>query len=631
MARRHSRFRRGSVTVDEMCDPIDAINDAAKLCRSISLTFLLLLAISAAMAVSADDQVLLLGTTITIPPFGLKVPVFGFFTVAPWAIVILHIHLTLKLHELKYRVKEAGTHMASNRTRLFIYEPILWEVQEPGPIKVLNTIWLLGSLILGPLLVLLYLQIEFLDFQSEAATWTQRVAIWADVFVVFALLKAMRWWSGFQFLVTSLAVLVVVTSLVFSVRGGKIDWQDATPAPPPSLPFAVADERNGNGQPETVNEWITKFWINSRTLDLSGKALIPNTVSPEVLASLIRDENGFASKWAEASLGLDLRGRNLRDSNFNDTNMIAARISGEEQGFRTDLSGARFRNARIRYSNLSGANLSNADLTNATVSGAEFRHATLRHAVLNGANLAGADLDSVDASGSFFWFSTLIGTNLQLTDLMAADFSGAHLSGANLTAANLTFAEMSSAVLVGTNLRVGVLAGTNFSDSDLSLANLTAAKFSILEQNVEDTADALREVHPELATEPRETIIEGVKSAERLVLGSFSSARTSQGVFHNKAEDIEGLETFLPRNSYPVALASALRVTLCGSVEALTMHWRNISTPTPIQCAVGVSTGVDDQRYAIALAKEVTNNICPAFEALTNAQKLEFEALANSS
>jgi uncharacterized protein YjbI with pentapeptide repeats len=193
-------------------------------------------------------------------------------------------------------------------------------------------------------------------------------------------------------------------------------------------------------------------------------------ISPEVLAKLIEDEV-FAAKWSEESLGLDLRGRILRGAVFNDANLIAVRLSARD--YSTDLSRASFKRANLRFAMLSHSTLARTNFTDATLSGADLREAMLAGAIFEDAVLPGANFSRANSRSA-----TLPVVDFRSAKLTGANFDEAKLPGAKFAAARLSGARFVGAKLPGARFRLAALAGAGFASAVLPGANFDHARLS---------------------------------------------------------------------------------------------------------------------------------------------------------
>lgn len=168
----------------------------------------------------------------------------------------------------------------------------------------------------------------------------------------------------------------------------------------------------------------------------------------------------------EAGYALDLRGADLRRSDFRDSHLPRsdlrlARLSGA-QLINADLSGARLQRADL--SSPLGAtsmdtkdptDLKNIDLTDIT----RLDGAVLSDIEAFGANFSSAILDGVDLSGESLLLVNLSGSRLMNVDLSNTNLWRADLSGAELHGAKLFGADLQHAILSATDLSGSYLSG----------------------------------------------------------------------------------------------------------------------------------------------------------------------------
>lgn len=198
--------------------------------------------------------------------------------------------------------------------------------------------------------------------------------------------------------------------------------------------------------------------------------------NPEIKPDL-RGVHLIVAPFSGANLsGVNLSDTDLREANFNATQLINANLSG------ANLWGASLRDADLREANLSGANLNRAILGRADLRYTNLKEANLSGANLSRANLHKADLSDADLKEAYLREADLIKANLRQADLRQADLFRAYLReanlcGANLQDANLSETDLNEKDLSGVNLSGACLAkvqalGTNFEKAKLTGACL---------------------------------------------------------------------------------------------------------------------------------------------------------------
>ena len=143
--------------------------------------------------------------------------------------------------------------------------------------------------------------------------------------------------------------------------------------------------------------------IFHRNLRLTDKLLIANELKPEDEAALTDADEKLREAVLKKTIGLILRGRNLRYADFTGSRMPKVDFNVMEgNGIPTDLRNAKFRHAKLFKSSMIGAQLQGADLTRAQLQGADLTRAQLQGADLTRAQLQGAGLGLAELTLSTF-------------------------------------------------------------------------------------------------------------------------------------------------------------------------------------------------------------------------------------
>jgi hypothetical protein len=218
---REWRLSRARARVEKPADPdpdeklakqahdLDAlrktVEDAAAVSAGFWLSYLFVLFYIGIAAGAVTHKDLLLENPVKLPFLNVELPLVAFFFLAPILFIISHAYTLV--HFVMLGAK-AGVYDAELRARL----PDAPETREglrrqlpsnifvqflagPGDIRkgglglILKTIaWI--SLVIGPVLLLLLIQAQFLPYHLEWVTWVQRVAILIDVILLWALWPA---------------------------------------------------------------------------------------------------------------------------------------------------------------------------------------------------------------------------------------------------------------------------------------------------------------------------------------------------------------------------------------------------------------------------------------------------------
>lgn len=475
---------------------LGAVTDAA---RTVSTRFVTFLSVGVYVAVtiaSTTDEMLVKGSLVKLPLLNTEIPIsgwFGFYTVAPWLIVILHLDLLLQLSMLGIKLTRFNDESAplseEQRRRLRDRMPNYYYVQflageAPSRfLHLLSGLVICGSMILLPLLLLCSIQLRFLALHDAAVTWSHRLAVIADVLVVLAFLWRPLTARDAQrpqrddstrgrlrrLLSLQILVLVVCTGvLVFSVVAN------------------IPDEKGAQGP-----------WFDMRNLNLRERVLTKDALSPQAINALSDgDVERREQELAKVSRLSFLQGRDLRFANFFNAvlprldlrsrreggELIATRLQGADLRFAqmqqvllddADLQGALMRGAQLQGGSLPRAGLQGVDLTQAQLQEANLVGAQLNGAVLREALMQGADLSTAVLHGTNLTAAHLQGANLRKAQLQGADLTGAALQGADLSEAQLEGATLRAADLKGALLQGATIGNADLTDADLALTGMS--------------------------------------------------------------------------------------------------------------------------------------------------------------
>lgn len=484
---------------------LEAVNRSSDTAHVGWLIFLGVLAYLTVAVAGVTHQDLLLETPVELPLLNVPIQLKQFFAFAPVLIVLMHVGLLSQLtllsreaHEFDASIRllelpDRRTHpLRLELNNFFLVQSIAGSHRARVLSGVLHALsWL--TVVLLPVVLLLYMQAVFLPYHHAAITWTHRLALVADLTALAALGAFL--YSGATTLpnaaVSAAAarpVSFVATLVLFAVAAAGSFLIATVPG---EMLDRVAQQifkksEGSNEQAGAAGGYRLPFLSASADGSLMGLFRRSLVVQDR---DLVRDKEQTAG---EASLSL--RGRDLRYARLDRTDLHLADLTGadltgasltgtdlsgavlgcdgippvagagEGEGractrlTAADLSGARLSGARLEY-----AQLGEAKLVGAHLEGARLAHAVLRGAEATAAHLQKADLTSVAAEGA-----RLVGANLQ-----GADLTGAALQGADLSAAALQTAMLAKAELEGTMLREANLEGATLAEARLAGADLS--------------------------------------------------------------------------------------------------------------------------------------------------------------
>lgn len=460
---------------------LGAVNAAADSVSTRFVTFLTVAAYVAVTIASTTDEMLVRASPVTLPLLNANIPIsgpFGFYTIAPWLIVLLHTDFLLqlstlgdKLSRFQRRIEdlpEAQRTLLHDRIANFYYVSYLTNRAPTRFAQAVSglVIWLTAVVL--PLMLLLWTQVRFLPFHSETATWLHRLAVVIDALLIFTLWPQLspgrrpfgEESSGWRRL---LSRALSVRSLVGFFCGLSVLLC--------LFAATIPGDRPGD------------VWFARKNLDLQEKVLT-NPLPAEVINALRDGTIEQREKELDKVSPLNfLQGRDLRYANLFNAVLpkLDLRSRREENGVTvTELSGA-----DLRWAQMQGVLLDQATLRGANLQGAQLQRSSLWSADLAGANLSSARLQDAKLGGASLVSARVAGAQLQGADLSSANLEGADLSGAQLQGANLRNARLDKA-----NLRGAGLQGADLSDASLTGADLEGAQLqgTLLRGTVVDRA-----------------------------------------------------------------------------------------------------------------------------------------------
>jgi uncharacterized protein YjbI with pentapeptide repeats len=492
-------------SVDE--EAIGAINDAASYCRTLWAAFIGYAATLFILTSGTTHEALLRRTPVKLPLFDVDsgIPLLLFYVIAPLLLVLFHLNLLMKLQDLRVRVHELivplnyvdddNAQFERNRLRrrlmAFDYATLNAGLVTDRRERVLLRVVTDTTVFIVPVLLLLFVQLQFLPYHDWKISWLHRAFVVIDL----TLIAYIQLWlgtkrgpaqstpdaaptasdqrnSGRIFSVTPrsvamgalFAVPVLVCTIVLAFPGEPLDvfWKAASPSP--YSPLAGGDIAEKFGVRRSLYLSDRTLWAQDPPEDvvqaLSEDATIialhgEEDASPQVARTVQRIRNA----------ALSLRGRNLSHANFENSSLIAVDFSPnlnteQMRAFQgladaaerassfadpnngTDISGASFSGADLRGAllpyaratavNFRGANLQSSDLTHGQFQGSDFSTAQIQEANFTGARLQGALFRDAQLQGAVLTRTQLQGANLDHAQLREANFTGAAVTAEQL-------------------------------------------------------------------------------------------------------------------------------------------------------------------------------------------------------
>lgn len=480
---------------------LEAVNSSSDTANTGWLIFLGIMTYFMIAVAGVTHRDLLLETPVSLPILQVQIPITQFFQFAPPILVLFHIGVISQLVLLArktlefdhaIRLLEPGERR-SHPLRLELHNfYFVQAIAGPHRSKVMSGFlhgmaWL--TLVVIPVVLLLYIQIVFLPYHDLAITWSHRAALIVDVAMlaligVFLMRAETSFFQAFwrttfsnplSFIFTG---LVLVVALAFSlvaatVPGEALDRLGQTVFGADRSEQSYRDRRRAGGFAlpfVTVRADGSLFGIFRRNLVVTDTDLVSDKdVTP-------------------GEPTLNLRGRDLRYAVLDRSDLHQA-----------DITGANLDHASLVGSDLRGAWLQCADLNELLLTDDRDRasctsaeHANLSRAVLTGGHMTGIDLDGArleEASleGVEMAYSSLAGANFASARMDKADLTGgvqaqganfliASLQGADLTGAQLQFADFTAAAMQGAVLNHGHLEAAVMRDADMEAVSMQNAK-----------------------------------------------------------------------------------------------------------------------------------------------------------
>lgn len=506
---------------------IASINDAAVYCRTLWATFITYLATLFILVSGTTQDDLLREAPVKMPFFELGVPLRLFFIIAPLLLLLLHLNLLMKFNDLRTRIYDLRKDFSDDeaqrllRPRLLAFDYALLVgrlVADPAE-RWFQRVTTNMTVFVFPILLLLYVEMQFLPFHSAAITWTHRAILLID----FILILIIHIWFGMAPhrsvkllalhalwpLLPSALLAAGVAIFIVAFPGEPVDilWRSDVAGRDPAERYGISRTLNLPGRPYWAKDPPPEIVAAFEQIQANQSNTKPAAADdPDTLAL------GDAQLTADLRYGvpINLNGRDLSYANLSGSALRSAGLAG------TSLKGA-----DLARTSLTGADMSGADLSGADLSGAEMVGVSLKGSSLTAADFSYADLRVADLSGSSATAVSFEGASLDFADLSAikdaaaAMFDNAHMVGTRLDHSRLFAAHFRQSDVFGATFTGSNLTLTDFSDmrdSDMDLDNfLPTGTTSGTEVKKEKIADEQT---------PEAKYIESLKKKLRLLIMS---------------------------------------------------------------------------------------------------------------
>ena len=496
---------------------LEAVNRASDTVNTAWLIFLGVLSYLLITAAGVTHRDLLLNNDIPLPILQVKIDLARFFFFAPIILVLFHTGVVAQLVILARKTLEFDTSIRLLEATERRTHPLRLELDNfffvqgiSGPERSnVMSVFLHGmswlTLVVLPVLILLYIQVVFIPFHDVGITTAHRVALFADILMLatigtFLARSENSFFTAFRrtlaqhpltaLVTTGLMSAVAIFSLFFAtIPGEPLDRMIET--------FTGRSDKAGSAGLRRSSSlgFTMPFFKQTEDGSLFG-LFYRNLVVRDM--DLVVDSSVTAG---EASI--NLRGRDLRFARLDRTDLHQADFTGANlegasfvqadlrnvtmscadtdklllQGDRkgakcTDAAGADFTRARMGEAKLAGVDLTNATLDHTVLEGADMRFLVAPGADFTSANLQRADLSGGSVlNGAVFLTASLQGADLVTAELTLANFVNASLQGTILASARLEGARFYQADLEGADLQNARLFGADFSEARIVLAD----------------------------------------------------------------------------------------------------------------------------------------------------------------
>lgn len=479
---------------------LEAVNNSSDTAHTAWLIFLAIMTYFMIAVAGVTHKDFLLETPVELPVLQVKIQLAQFFQFAPIILVLLHVGVVSQLVLLARKTLELDhairmLEMSDRRThplRLELHNFFFVQaIAGPHRSTVMSTFlhgmsWL--TLVILPVILILYIQVVFLPYHDVAITWTHRIALVADlamlVLIGVFLMRAetsffQAFWRTTIAHPTSFGVTASVLGLVafFSFFVATI---------PGELLDRVAQAAlNGSEESEGgERHYVSGFSLPFSAVRADGSLFGVFRRNLDVTDSdLVVDKDVTAGEPS-----INLRGRDLRYARLDRSDLHQADLTG------ADLSEASLVGTDLRDSWMQCADLNELLLSEdreaakcTTARRANFSRARLENAHMTGVDLGLAKLEEARLDAVELAYALLIGTNFSSAHLdkaymtggvqaQGANFLIASLQGTDLTGAQLQFADFSSAAMQGVLLAHAHMQSAILRDADLEAASASQVK-----------------------------------------------------------------------------------------------------------------------------------------------------------
>lgn len=486
-----------------------SVADAASVTTGLWLSYLFVLVYIGIAAGAVTHKDLFLENPVKLPFVSdVPLPLAAFFILAPIVFIVSHAYTLVHFVMLSAKVgvynKELQKQLGDAAETK---EYLRWQLPRnifvqllAGPAHLRGgwlgflskaIAWI--SLVIGPVFLLLLIQVQFLPFHSQGITWLHRGFILVDVILLWSLWPAVvdsgsegkrprRWRQKWLALSGSAAIGLAFTAATFPGEWldehiGNKQWIPANLVP--DWDWLEAKDEDGKPKATSFHDLLFNGAYDaasqrrrspfSNTLVLPGFAALDAARIDETKLNTVKQTITRKNGHFESAIfrGADLRKVDLQNAHLQGASLYQANLQGA-QFYNANLQGTKLYQAKLQ-----GASLADAQLQDAWLEEAQLQGATANSAKLQGASLKGAMLDAAQLQGARLDGTKLEGAKLYQAKLQGASLADAKLQGAWLEEAQLQGANAQSAHFQGASLKGAMLQGASLDDAELQGAALS--------------------------------------------------------------------------------------------------------------------------------------------------------------
>ncbi|MCB1522212.1 MAG: pentapeptide repeat-containing protein [Hyphomicrobiaceae bacterium] len=483
---------------------LEAVNNSSDTAHRAWLIFLGLMTYLMVAVAGVTNRDLLLETPVSLPILQVSIQLTQFFQFAPVLLMLLHLGvvsqlvlLARKTLEFDHAIRllessERRTHPLRLELHNFFF---VQAVAGPERSNVMGGFlhamsWL--TLVVLPVVLILYIQVVFLPYHSIAITWSHRIALVIDIamLVMIGVFLIRAETSFFKALARTTAAHPLSFLVTAAVLGMVALFSFAAATVPGEALDRMSQRLLGVGaEPSPTETGRGQRYLGGFTLPFFGARADGSLFGIFTRNLVVTDTDLVADRdVTPGEPTLKLRGRDLRFARLDRSDLHQADMTG------ADISNASFVGADLKGVWLQCADLNELLLSDnrktarcASARGADLSRARLEQAILVGIDLSGAKLEEARLEEAELTFALLVGANFSSAHLEKADLTGgvqaqganfliASLQGADLTGAQLQYADFSSAGMQAAGLNYAGLQGAVLRDADLEGATIQQAK-----------------------------------------------------------------------------------------------------------------------------------------------------------